>query len=115
MNASEAKVAREEGICITAHEWITKIELEWERHLGTGRDNMWVKDDFMRQQEEVIEIVTKHFLKLGYGFERETTYGYYCDEEHYRMRITPRKKDPKERGILFKLFVRLFGGQHVSQ
>lgn len=112
MTPSQSALARENGINSTAHKFITKIEKDWDTHLGTGRDFMWVTDELMQQVEEVRTIVENHFLKLGYGFQLEYHANYYHDTQHYCMRIVPRVQST-ERGVFSRLLNRLFGGAHV--
>ena len=110
MTPYEAQLAKENGITLTAHAQIAKIEMAWDRNLSTGRDYMWV-DDLDFKVPEVREIVVEHFLKLGYGFQREERNGYADTYPVYCMRIIPLQ--PKEPGILSRLITRLFGGAHA--
>lgn len=110
MTPSEAAQAKADGVILTAHKWIAKIETDWERQLGTGRDTLWI-DSLDQQPDEVVSIVIAHFLKLGYGFQKEERNGYADTYPVYRMRITP--LPPKEPGVFSRLITRLLGGAHA--
>jgi len=109
MTPSEAAQAKADGITMTAHKWIAKIELDWERQLGSGRDFLRVTG-LEDEVQEVQDIVVRHFVKLGYGFQMETYMGAWDDYEGYCLRIAP-SAEKHERGIFGRLFMRLFGGE----
>ncbi len=110
MTPSEAELAKADGITATAHKWISKIELDWERQLGSGRDFFRVTG-LENEVQEVQRIVVHYFLKLGYGFQMETYMGSYDDHRGYCLRIQPSPEHKHERGIFSRLFIRLFGGE----
>ena len=111
MNASEAALAKENGIKERSEFWIKKIQEDWEEVLKLGRDNMWI--EYLNNEVGAVQkIVENHFQELGYGFEEEVHYRYYNDEWHHRMRITPKDKIKPEPGIFSRLLRRIFGGSH---
>lgn len=112
MTPLEAAQAKADGVNATVHKWITKIETEWERQLGTGRDYFRITG-LDEETEEVQDLVVRHFVKLGYGFQMEQYRGSWDDYEAYCMRITPLAVPKKERGVFSRLLTRLFGGSHA--
>jgi hypothetical protein len=110
MTPVEAKTAREEGVRLTSLELIKKIEGEWEKRLAKGHSDMWVHE-LDHQVDEVVELVVRHFKKLGYGFDEEKCNCYAGPSMVHRMRIVP--LPPKEPGVFSQLIARMFGGQHA--
>lgn len=114
MTPSEAHSEKIEGINQTAHALIAKIETDWERQLGSGRDYLLITYlDY--EVQEVQDIVVDHFVRLGYGFQMESCRGYWDDHEYYVLRLQPLVKPNKQPGIFSRLFNRLFGGGYASQ
>ena len=113
MTPSEAHSAKIEGINQTAHALIAKIETDWERQLGSGRDYLLITYlDY--EVQEVQDIVVDYFVRLGYGFQMETFLGVWDDHETYCLRIQPVVVE-KQPGILSRLFSRLLGGRYAGQ
>ncbi len=108
MTPSDAILAKENGINSTAHFWIAKIELDWDRQLATGRDTLWI-DGLDGQVPEVVNIVVDHFLALGFGLELEECHCYADTYPVYRLRIEPLVKEP---GLISRLLSRIFGGSY---
>ena len=114
MTPSEAHSAKIEGINQTAHALIAKIETDWERQLGSGRDYLLITYlDY--EVQEVQDIVVDHFVRLGYGFQMESCRGYWDDNEYYVLRLQPLVKPKKQPGVLSRLFNRLLGGSYAGQ
>lgn len=114
MTPLEAQSAKIEGINQTAHTLITKIETDWERQLGSGRDFLivtYLEDEV----QEVQDIVVDHFVRLGYGFQMESCRGTWDDYDYYVLRIQPYVEPKKQPGVLARLFSRLLGGSYAGQ
>lgn len=114
MTPFEAQSAKAEGIIKTAHEWIAKIEKDWERQLGSGRDFLIVTS-LEDEVQEVQDIVVDHFVRLGYGFQIESCRGSWDDYDYYVLRIQPFVEPKKQPGVFTRLFNRLLGGSYAGQ
>lgn len=113
MTPLEAQSAKTEGINQTANKWIAKIETDWERQLGSGRD-FHIVTSLEDEVQEVQDIVVDHFVRLGYGFQIESCRGSWDDYDYYVLRIQPLVEPKKQPGIFSRLFNRLLGGSYAG-
>ena len=114
MTPSEAHSAKIEGINQTAHALIAKIETDWERQLGSGRDYLRV-NSLEDEVQEVKDIVVDYFVRLGYGFQIEKRSTLWDEYDFYVLRIQPYVEPKKQPGVLSRLLNRLLGGSYAGQ